>query len=74
MDFIAVEMRHFVFLASASPTLGRRSPRKSHISSVQTPPLLQNPLHGIAGRDLWAATQLFNTKECFEEQGTEIRW
>jgi len=74
MDFIAVEMRHLVTLASASPAPGRWSPWKSRVSSIQMQRLLQNPLHGTADRDFWATTQLFNTKECFEEQGTEIRW
>lgn len=67
VDFTAVEMKHLVTLAGAGPALGRCSTGKFHISSVQTPPLLPNPLNGIAGRDLWATTQLVNTKD-------KIRW
>lgn len=77
MDFLAVEMRHLGGLASAGllwAALPKKISHQSHISlQAQAAPLLQNPLHGIVGRDLWAAAQLFST-ECLEKQGTEISW
>lgn len=69
LDFIAVEMRHLVTLASARPALGRRSPRKSHIFSVQIPPLFQNPLRGIAGRGLWATTNYLTLRSVLKSRG-----
>lgn len=77
MDFLAVEMRHLGSLASAGllwEALPQEISHQPHISlQAQAAPLLQNPFHGIAGRDLWAAAQLFSS-DGLEKQGTEISW
>lgn len=68
MDFLALEMRHLGSLASAGPLWAAFPQEISHLLA----PLLQNPLHGIAGRDIWATAEPFSTE--YLEKGTEISW
>lgn len=68
MDFLALETRHLGSLASAGPLWAAFPQEISHLLA----PLLQNPLHGIAGRDIWATAEPFSTE--YLEKGTEISW